>query len=78
MVFYSVEQLLSEAKKQDLPLWKLILNNSAGESGISPDGHWVGLRLKKPAKLGMGGKTPFRHCAKSLQKTMNGWIPTPR
>ena len=49
MVFYSVEQLLSEAKKLDVPLWKLILNNSAGESGISPDVSWEMMKQRLDA-----------------------------
>ena len=36
MVFYSVKQLLQVAEQRALPLWKLILDASAEESGISP------------------------------------------
>ena len=40
MVFYSVKQLLQEAEQRALPLWKLILDASAEESGISPEQSW--------------------------------------
>ena len=40
MVFYSVEQLLQEAESRALPLWQLILDASAEESGISPEQSW--------------------------------------
>ena len=40
MVFYSVQQLLQEAENRGLPLWKLILDSSAEESGISPEQSW--------------------------------------
>ena len=40
MVFYSVKQLLQVAEQRALPLWKLILDASAEESGISPEQSW--------------------------------------
>ena len=40
MVFYSVQQLLQEAESRSLPLWQLILDASAEESGISPEQSW--------------------------------------
>ena len=40
MVFYSVKQLLQEAESRALPLWQLILDASAEESGISPEQSW--------------------------------------
>ena len=40
MFFYSVKQLLQEAESRALPLWQLILDASAEESGISPEQSW--------------------------------------
>ena len=40
MFFYSVKQLLQEAESHALPLWQLILDASAEESGISPEQSW--------------------------------------
>ena len=40
MVLYSVKQLLQEAESRALPLWQLILDASAEESGISPEQSW--------------------------------------
>lgn len=40
MIFYSVAQMLQEAENRALPLWRLILESSAEESGISPERSW--------------------------------------
>lgn len=41
MIFYSVENMLSESERRDLPLWQLVLKSSAEESGVSPEQSWA-------------------------------------
>lgn len=39
-IFSSVEELLSECGKRKTPLWRLVMEYSAHESGIEPQKSW--------------------------------------
>ena len=39
-IFSSVEELLSECGKRKAPLWRLVMEYSAHESGIEPQKSW--------------------------------------
>lgn len=39
-IFSSVEELLSECEKRDIPLWQLVMEYSSRESGISQEKSW--------------------------------------
>ena len=39
-IFSSVEELLAECEKRNAPLWQLVMEYSAHESGIAPQKSW--------------------------------------
>lgn len=48
-IFSSVEELLAECEKRDIPLWRLVMEYSARESGVQCEKSWDEMRRRLAA-----------------------------